>query len=434
MARIIGAVACSHTPTIGFAFDKHKQQDPVWAPIFEAFEPVQRWLAQQKPDVLFVIYNDHVSSFFFDHYSAFSLGVGEQHAVADEGGGPRDLPALKGHPALARHIGQSLVADEFDMSFFQDRALDHGVFSPLSLLCPHKPEWPTPVIPLQVGVLQSPVPSARRCWRLGQALRRAIESYPEDLKVAIVATGGLSHQVHGERAGFNNIAWDAQFLDLIENDPVRLTEMTQAELASLGGLEGAEVIMWLVMRGALSANIRKTHQTYYLPSMTGIATAIYENLASPAIAGEVQRHRRHMNEQLEGIEALAGTYPFSLESSVRAYRLNKFLHGMTRPAHRARFLEDEEGAFEAAGLTAQERELVRRRDWRGLIHYGVIFFMLEKLGAVVGVSNLHIYAAMRGETLEAFQKTRNAPGALYSVAGKEAAPQSWDVGSGPAQR
>jgi gallate dioxygenase len=426
MARIIGAVACSHTPTIGFAFDKKKQQDPVWAPIFEAFEPVQRWLAERRPDVLFFIYNDHVSSFFFDHYSAFSLGVGERHEVADEGGGARDLPALAGHPALAQHIGRSLVADEFDMSFFQDRALDHGVFSPMSLVCPHEPAWPIPVVPLQVGVLQSPVPSARRCWRLGQALRRAIESYPEDLDVAIVATGGLSHQVHGERAGFNNTAWDAQFLDLIENDPVRLTEMTQAELATLGGMEGAEVIMWLVMRGALSSNVRKTHQSYYLPSMTGIATAIYENLASPPVAGEVQRHRRHMNEQLAGIEALEGSYPFTLGTSVRAYRLNKFLHGMTRPEHRARFLADEEATLEAAGLTDQERALVRGRDWRGLIRYGVIFFMLEKLGAVLGVSNLHIYAAMRGQSLEEFQQTRNAPGALYSVAGRDAAPQTWD--------
>ncbi|SDD32987.1 gallate dioxygenase [Variovorax sp. CF079] len=426
MARIIGAVACSHTPTIGFALDKSKQQDPVWAPIFEAFEPVQRWLEERQPDVLFVIYNDHVSSFFFDHYSAFALGVGERHEVADEGGGARDLPALAGHPAMARHIGRSLVADEFDMSFFQDRPLDHGVFSPLSLLCPHEPAWPTPVVPLQVGVLQSPAPSARRCWRLGQALRRAIESYPEDLKVAIVATGGLSHQVHGERAGFNNTAWDAQFLDLIENDPVRLTEMTQAELATLGGLEGAEVIMWLVMRGALSSNVRKTHQSYYLPSMTGIATAIYENLASPPVAGEAKRHRRRIDEQLVGVEALEGTYPFTLETSVRALRLNKFLHGMTRPEHRARFLADEEGAFEAAELTLQERELVRQRDWRGLIHYGVIFFMLEKLGAVLGVSNLHIYAAMRGQSLEAFQQTRNAPSALYSVAGKDAAPQTWN--------
>jgi gallate dioxygenase len=427
MARIIGGIACSHTPTIGFAVDKNKQSDPVWAPIFEAFSPVRQWLEERKPDVLFFIYNDHVTSFFFDHYSAFTLGVGEQYAVADEGGGARDLPPVAGHPALARHIGESLVADEFDMSFFQDRALDHGVFSPLSVLCAHDTAWSVPIIPLQVGVLQSPSPSARRCYRLGQALRRAIESYPEDISVAIVATGGVSHQVHGERAGFNNTAWDAQFLDLVENDPVRITEMTQAELATLGGMEGTEVIMWLVMRGALSANVRKTHQTYYLPSMTGIATAIYENQASPPIAGEVQRHRRHMAEQSDGLEKLAGTYPFTLGRSVKAYRLNKFLHGMTRPAHRARFLADPEAAFAEAQLTSEEQDMLRRRDWRALIHYGVIFFMLEKLGAVTGVSNLHIYAAMRGQSLEDFQKTRNAPGALYSVAGKDAAPQSWDT-------
>jgi gallate dioxygenase len=425
MAKIIGAIACSHTPTIGFAFDKNKQDDPVWAPIFEAFKPVRQWLADRKPDVLFFIYNDHVTSFFFDHYSAFTLGIGETYPVADEGGGPRDLPSVDGHPALARHIGQSLVADEFDMSFFQDKGLDHGVFSPLSMLCPHEPAWPVSIVPLQVGVLQFPVPSAKRCYKLGQALRRAIESYPEDTRVAIVATGGLSHQVHGERAGFNNPAWDAQFLDLIENDPVRLTEMTQAELAELGGMEGAEVIMWLVMRGAMSATIEKVHQTYYLPSMTGIATAIYENKASLAIKGETKRHLAYMHQQLEGVEVLSGTYPFTLERSVKSYRINKYLHDMVAPAHRALFRNDEEASFERAGLTTQECQLIRERDWRGLIHYGVIFFMLEKLGAVVGVSNLHIYAAMRGETLEQFQQTRNAPGALYSVAGQDAGNLVW---------
>lgn len=426
MAQIIGAIATSHTPTIGFAFDRDKQHDPVWAPIFEAFKPVQAWLAERKPDVLFFIYNDHVTSFFFDHYSAFSLGVGERYEVADEGSGARDLPAIGGHSELARHVGHSLVADEFDMSFFQDKALDHGCFSPLSMLCPHEPQWPVKIVPLQVGVLQFPVPSARRCYKLGQALRRAIESFPQDLKVAIVATGGLSHQVHGERAGFNNLAWDHQFLDLIENDPEHLAEMTQAEFASLGGMEGAEVIMWLVMRGALSAKVNKVHQSYYLPSMTGIATAVYENQAVAPTAGEIDRHLAHMGTQLAGAGALSGTYPFDLARSVKAYRLNRFLHDLITPAHRQLFLSDEESAFRNADLTPQECELVRQRDWRALIHYGVIFFMLEKLGAVIGVSNLHIYAAMRGEPLEVFLQTRNAPGALYSVAGKDAKNLSWN--------
>ena len=426
MAHIIGAIATSHTPTIGFAYDRDKQHDPVWAPIFEAFKPVQNWLQERRPDVLFFIYNDHITSFFFDHYSAFALGVGAEYPVADEGGGARDLPPVGGHPALARHIGQSLMADEFDMSFFQDKALDHGCFSPLSMLCPHEPTWPVQIVPLQVGVLQFPVPSARRCYKLGQALRRAIESYPEDLKVAIVATGGLSHQVHGERAGFNNPAWDQRFLELIENDPERLAGMTQAELATLGGLEGAEVIMWLVMRGALSANVRKVHQTYYLPSMTGIATAVYENQAQPAVAGEVQRHQAHMAKELAGAENLTGTYPYDLTRSLKAYRLNRFLHQLIQPAARDAFRTDAEAAFAAAGLTDEEKTLLRNRDWRGLIHYGVVFFLLEKLGAVIGVSNLHIYAAMRGQSLEDFQKTRNAPGALYSVAGKDGSTGNWN--------
>jgi gallate dioxygenase len=430
MARIIGGIAASHTPTIGFAFDRDKQHDPVWAPIFEAFAPVRQWLAERQPDVLLFVYNDHVTSFFFDHYSAFALGVGEQWAVADEGGGPRDLPPVAGHAGLARHLGESLMADEFDLSFFQDKPLDHGCFSPLSMLCPHEPAWPVKLVPLQVGVLQFPVPSARRCWKLGQALRRAIESYPEDLKVALVATGGLSHQVHGERAGFNNPEWDAQFLELFEQDPERLTQITQAEYAQRGGLEGAEVIMWLIMRGALSAQVRKVHQTYYLPSMTGIATAVYENLAAPPVGDGLARHRAHVGTELAGAEALTGTYPFDLARSVKAYRLNRFLHDLIRPAHREHFLRDEVACLRDAELTDEERRLVRERDWRGLIRYGVIFFMLEKLGAVVGVSNLHIYAAMRGETLEQFQQTRNAPGALYSVAGKDAAALSWDRGEG----
>jgi gallate dioxygenase len=418
VARIIGAIAASHTPTIGFAFDHDKRGDPVWAPIFEAFEPLREWIARQRPDVLLFIYNDHVTSFFLDHYSAFALGVGARHAVADEGGGAREIPGVDGHAELACHVGRSLAADEFDMAFFQDRPLDHGCFSPLSMMCPHTPAWPVKVVPLQVGVLQLPAPSARRCYRLGQALRHAIESYPEDLRVAVVATGGLSHQVHGERAGFNNPAWDARFLELIEHDPERLAQLTQAELAALGGWEGAEVIMWLVMRGALSASVRKLHQSYYLPSMTGIATAIYENLASPAVAGEMDRHRARMSEQLAGSEQLGGTYPYTLERSVKGYRVNKFLHALTNPIVRARFIENEAACLAQADLSDEERALISTRDWRGLIRHGAIFFVLEKLGAAVGVSNLHIYAAMRGQPLDAFLQTRKAPSALYSVAGK----------------
>ncbi|BBS89442.1 hypothetical protein WP7S18C02_00570 [Klebsiella sp. WP7-S18-CRE-02] len=309
------------------------------------------------------------------------------------------------------------MADEFDMSFFMNKKLDHGLFSPLSALLPWQSgEWPTKVVPLQIGVLQSPVPSARRCYKLGQALRRAIESFPEDINVAIVATGGLSHQVHGERCGFNNPEWDAQFVDMLVNDPESLAEMTLAEYAELGGMEGSEVIMWLVMRGALSANVTETWRDYYLPSMTGIATLILENNARQPPVDTLTRHRQHMARQLAGVEKLPGTYPFTHERSLNGMRLNTFLHKLTQPAWRERFLHAPQALYDEAALSEKEQQLLTARDWRGLIQYGASFFLLEKMGAVIGVSNLHIYAAMRGQTLEEFQKTRNQQ-VTYSVAG-----------------
>jgi len=419
MARIIGGVAASHTPTIGFAYDQHKQNDADWAPIFKAFEPVSNWFKEKSPDAIVYIFNDHVTSFFFDHYSAFTLGIGEEYQVADEGGGPRALPAMPGNPKLAQHIAASLVTDEFDLSYFQDKPLDHGFFSPMSVLLDREDgKWPTTIVPLQIGVLQFPIPTAARCYKLCKALRRAIESYPQDIRVAVVSTGGLSHQVHGERAGFNNPEWDHKFMDLITNDPASLTEMTHAEYALLGGFEGAEVIMWLVMRGALSDNVERVHSSYYLPSMTGIATLVLNDEGGELPASVAERHRERMAEQMKGSDKLTGTYPFDLAASVKAYRLNKYLHAMIDPAHRARFLADPEASFADAGLTDEEKDLIRRRDWQGLIHYGVIFFMLEKLAAVTGVSNLHVYAAMRGQSLDDFLKTRNTK-VLYSVAGKK---------------
>ncbi len=418
MARIIGGLAVSHTPTIGFAVDHNKQNESAWSPIFESFAPMQKWLDEKKPDVLLYVFNDHVTSFFFDHYSAFTLGIDDHYEVADEGGGPRDLPAVKGHAALSQHIGASLMADEFDMSFFMDKPLDHGLFSPLSALMPHTEKgWPTQIVPLQIGVLQFPIPTARRCYKLGQALRRAVESFPEDLTVAIVATGGVSHQVHGERCGFNNPEWDEQFVDMLVNDPERLTEMTIAEYATLSGMEGSEEIMWLVMRGALSANVEKLHQAYYLPSMTGIATLVLENKSREAPVDVQQRQRDKIAQQMAGVEKLEGTYPFTQARSLKALRLNRFLHRMIQPAWRERFKTEPQAMFDENKLTTDEQTMLRDLDWRSMIQYGVSFFLLEKLGAVVGVSNLHIYSAMRGQTLEEFQKTRNQQ-VTYSVAGK----------------
>lgn len=402
MARIIGAIATSHTPTIGFARDHVQASDPVWKPIFDAYEPIRAWLDEKKPDLLITIYNDHITSFFFDHYSAFALGVDDIYFPADEGGGARDIAPIPGAAAFARGLATSLVADEFDMSFFRDKPLDHGCFSPLSMLQRPGEGWGWKIVPLQVGVLQFPIPTARRCYRLGQALRRAVAGYPEDLKVAIVATGGLSHQVHGERCGFNNPRWDESFLDLLETDPEVLTHLTHTDYVERGGMEGSEVIMWLIMRGAMAAKIRRLHRTYYLPSMTAIATAIWED-------EDPQLHRGDfVDRQLAGCEHIGGTYPFTLERSAIGYRINHFLHGLIAPAQREEFLRDPASSMRAAGLTPQEEDLIQRRDWRGLIRYGAIFFVLEKLAAISGISNLHVYAAMRGETLEDFQKTRNS--------------------------
>ena len=283
MARIIGGIGTSHVPTIGMAFDRKKQDDPDWAPLFKGYEAVAKWLAEKKPDVLVFFYNDHATTFFFDHYPTFALGVSAQFPTADEGLGVRPVPPIKGHPGLARHMAHSLVNDEFDISVFQELPIDHGCNSPLTMLWPGAiaaGEWPGALVPIEVNVLQHPVPTPLRCYKLGQAVRRAVESYPEDLKVVVVGTGGLSHQMNGERAGFNNTEWDMKFLDLIERDPKTLTAMRLADYARLGGTEGAEVIMWLAMRGALSDRAKKIHQSYYLPMTTAMAVALFEEPAA----------------------------------------------------------------------------------------------------------------------------------------------------------
>ncbi|MFI4869123.1 MAG: gallate dioxygenase [Steroidobacterales bacterium] len=408
MARIIGGIGTSHVPTIGLAYDKGKQEQPAWAPLFEGYKPVAAWLEEQRPDVLVFFYNDHASTFFFDFYPTFALGVSPTFPIADEGAGPRALPPIKGHPGLAAHLADCLVNDEFDLTLFQDKALDHGCLSPLPLLWPHRPDWPGAIVPIEVNVLQYPLPTARRCYRLGQAVRRAVESYPEALKVAVVGTGGLSHQIHGERTGFNNTDWDMRFLQLLQDDPLQLTELTHAELTRLGGAESVEVIMWLAMRGALSDRIVKRHANYYLATTTAMAVALFEDTSAPATPSPIPEHYQP-NPQLAGIDQIPGTYPFDIRQSVKAIKLNRFLWQLADPEHRARFQSDEDQACRHAGLSEEERALVRGRDWLGLVKYGVNFFVLEKLARTWRMSNLEMYAQMRGETLEAFLHTRRVP-------------------------
>jgi len=416
MARIIGGIGASHSPTIGYAKDTKKHNDPAWKPIFDGFDVVRGWVQDKKIDVLFLIYNDHVTSFFFDHYPFFSLGIDDTYLPADEGGGPRDVAPAKGHLGLSQHIALALTADEFDMSFFQGKPVDHGFLSPLSMMSDDSGPWPGQVVPLHCGLLQLPIPTPKRMWNLGKSLRKAIESYPEDLNVAIMATGGLSHQVHGERAGFINETWDAEFLDLLEKDPQKLVNMRLAEYVVNGGMEGAEVIMWLIMRGALSEDVRLVHKQTYAPSVTNIATLVFEDLGEAPDAAETEAYRAHMGYHLAGAEGVPGTYPFTHARSQANFRLNNFLHDLIHPAHRKRFVEDFDALAAERGLTAEETDLIRNRRWIEMIRRGVSFFMLEKMAAVLGVSNPAVYAAFRGETLEEFLATRKVP-LTYSVAG-----------------
>ncbi|MEM6625252.1 MAG: gallate dioxygenase [Pseudomonadota bacterium] len=414
MAKIVGGVGVSHTPTIGFAVDRDLGDQESWKPVFDNLGEVKDWLNSVDADVLFIIYNDHITSFFFDHYSAFTLGVDETYSPADEGCGARSLPPINGHPELARHIGQSMMEQEFDLSFFRDRALDHGCFSPLSILNLTDGAWDMPIIPLQVGVLQYPIPTAKRCYNFGQALKNAIESYPEDLRVAVLGTGGLSHQVHGERSGFNNPSWDHEFLKLLEENPEELTKLTHAEYAVRSGAEGVEIIMWLIMRGALGEKVTKVQDSYYLPSMTAIATLILE----PDSEAAAEKEAIEVGRQLNGIEAIEGTYPFSLERAAGAYKLNHFLHELVKSDFRKAFKAEPEKLMREAGLEAGDIDLIRNRDWQGLIRRGATFFVLEKLGAATGVSNPEIYAGMKGITLEELLATRNS-NMTYSVSGEQ---------------
>ncbi len=416
MARIVGGIGASHSPTIGYAKDTGKQDSPAWKPIFEGFDRIRGWVKDRRVDVLFMIYNDHVTSFFFDHYSAFALGIGDLYVAADEGGGPREVAPAHGHLGLSQHIAMALMADEFDMSIFQGKPVDHGVLSPLSMLGDEDGSWAGRIVPLQVGVLQFPIPSAKRMWKLGKTLRKAIESYPEDLNVAIMATGGLSHQVHGERAGYINEAWDDEFLDLLEKTPEKLVEMRIAEFAAKGGMEGAEVVMWLIMRGALSEQVRRVHRQTYAPSVTNIATLIFEDLGEAPDPAAVDAYRRHIGRELEGAGDIPGSYPFTHARSQANLRINRFLHDLVEPAHRTRFLADFDALADEYGLSDEEKNLVRERQWIQMVRRGVSFFVLEKLAAVLGVSNPEVYAAFRGETLEQFLATRKVP-MTYSVAG-----------------
>ncbi len=278
MARIVAGIGCSHVPAIGVAIDKGMTGTPYWEPLFKGYGPAREWLAKLKPDVAIVVYNDHASAFSLEVIPTFLIGVADEFPIADEGFGPRPVPVVKGHPKLAWHLAESLILNEFDMTIANQMPVDHGLTVPLSVTCGQPQEWPFPVIPLCVNVVQYPPPTGARCFKLGQAIRKAVASFDEDLKVVIYGTGGMSHQLQGERAGLINREFDTAFLDRLTTDPQALSRLPHTEYMREAGSEGIELVMWHVMRGALNDDVREVYRHYHVPaSNTAAALVVLEN-------------------------------------------------------------------------------------------------------------------------------------------------------------
>lgn len=278
MAKIVAGIGSSHVPSIGRAYDAQKQVDPIWKPLFDGYVPVKQWLeTEAKPDVAIVVYNDHGTDFFFDKYPTFAIGAADEYEIGDEGFGARKLPPVPGDADFSWHIIKSLINDEFDITVCQEMKVDHGLLVPLPLLFSHEPVWGTKVVPVVVNVLLHPLPTAARCFKLGRAIRRAVDSYPQDLRVAIVGTGGMSHQLHGERMGHMNSQWDNDFLDKLEKDPSALTKLTHKDIMAAAGAEAVELIMWLVMRGALGDQVQRVHRNYYAPMTSGMGLVSFRD-------------------------------------------------------------------------------------------------------------------------------------------------------------
>ena len=278
MAEIVGGVGTSHIPAVGAAVDKGKTGDAYWKPYFDKLPPAREWIAEVDPDVCIVVYNDHANAFSLELIPTFALGMADRFEIADEGFGPRPVPAVEGHPELAWHLAESLILDEFDMTIVNEMKVDHGLTVPLSVMFGEPDAWPCKVIPLAVNVVQYPPPTGNRCYRLGQAIRRAVESYAGNERVVIFGTGGLSHQLQAERAGLINAEWDYEFLDQIVADPEAVTKISHLEYMRDAGSEGIELVMWLIMRGAMSPTVREVYRATHVPtSNTHNGLLILEN-------------------------------------------------------------------------------------------------------------------------------------------------------------
>jgi protocatechuate 4,5-dioxygenase, beta chain len=279
MARITAGVATSHVPAIGAAMDRDRTGDAYWKPLFEGFDWTRDWIADERPDVVVLVYNDHASEFSLDLIPTFTIGCAETFVPADEGFGPRPVPAVEGHPELAWHLVQSLILDEFDITIANKLDVDHGLTVPLSLMFGQPVRWPVRVVPVAVNVVQFPPPTGNRCYLLGEAIRRAVQSFDEDLNVQVWGTGGMSHQLQGPRAGLINTPFDTAFLDRLVTDPRALRAIPHLEYLREAGSEGIELVMWLIMRGALGADVTELHRHYHVPaSNTAVGHAVLRPL------------------------------------------------------------------------------------------------------------------------------------------------------------
>ena len=278
MAKLVGGVTSSHIPAVGNAIANGLTQEPYWKRFFDGYEPAKAWLKKANPDLIIVVYNDHGLNFFLDKVPTFALGCADIYENSDEGWGLKPVAPFQGDVQFSWHIAESLVEQEFDICTCQEMLVDHGFVNPIRALYGTLEKWPIKAIPLAVNTVQHPVPSAARCLKLGRALGKAIASYPEDMKVVIFGTGGLSHQLQGERAGLIDVDFDLECIEKIATEPEWMTQFSNSEIMARAGTEGIETIMWLVMRGALQDDAKVIHKHYHAPiSNTGAGVLVLEN-------------------------------------------------------------------------------------------------------------------------------------------------------------
>ena len=278
MARVTAGVAMSHVPAIGAAVDLGKTGEPYWKPVFAGFEFSKDWIANEKPDVIFLVYNDHATAFGLDNIPTFAIGCADEFEIADEGWGARPVPVVKGASDLAWHVRQSVIQDDFDLTTVNEMKVDHGLTVPLTLMYGQPERWPCLVIPFAVNVIVYPPPSGQRCYMLGKSIRKAIDSFDEDLNVQVWGTGGMSHQLQGPRAGLINQDFDRRFLDDLVSNPEELSKMPHIDYMREAGSEGIELVMWLIMRGAMDDDVKEIHRHYHVPaSNTAVGHIILEN-------------------------------------------------------------------------------------------------------------------------------------------------------------